>query len=166
MEVKLQLQEEWSIAKKKGKPMPKKLVKFLKDNKRFPKTKAEKIAAGVAPKGTKKKAKSSGGKKKMAAAATPNRSGGGGRRIYIAVLLGFVLPPLMVILDGWLSREYWPNVLGRLGQLYTGLNVATGQWDYNPPLMNYGSILMGIGASKILGSWLGVNRRLPKHINL
>lgn len=88
-----------------------------------------------------------------------------GARIYVAPLMGFIALPATVGLAVAFGEMTWRDALGTLIAGYTGIDPVNGQMNLPALALNYGSIAIGTTAS-ILASKSGLNKRLPKGVNL
>ena len=112
--------------------------------------------------------KKSGSTKKKKSYVTKTKNKGGrsmGSSAHIAATAGLVAYPLGVAVAAFTKRIKPWDAVGMLTAGYTGVNVMNGEWQFAPMILNYGSIGIGAGMSKLF-SWLKINRMYPKGVNV
>lgn len=85
-----------------------------------------------------------------------------GKRLYLAPLLGGLLP---TALDIWDNRDDMGGAMQQVALGWTGYNIDTKEWNAAEMFPYWGPLIGGMIAHK-LAVWLGVNKYLPKFINI
>ena len=87
-----------------------------------------------------------------------------GKAYHIGAIAGALIPSLVDLWDGVQAGDPAGGML-QVAEGWTGYNADSGEFDMGKPMTYYGSLLAGLVATK-LASKLGVNRYLPKGINI
>jgi len=88
-----------------------------------------------------------------------------GKTFHILPMIGAAIHPLRVGLTGW-SGGWTPIEYGNeFIAGYTGYDITSNEWRFDSAGLNYGAIIGTALLSKLM-SKLGVNKMLPKGVNL
>ena len=85
-------------------------------------------------------------------------------KLYLGPLVGGLLPSVIDFTDSAMAGD---PVLGiiQVAEGWTGYNAVDKSFGYEKPMLYYGALIGGMIAHK-LAVFLGVNRFLPKGINI